>query len=112
MEGGECAHADRLCRGVSSLRHFGFGPSFLGSISAILRMQSAAVLCGPDTNVPLTLITYQPDSTPRRRASSALTCLGERFCMTCCRLAVRADIDPEVKFSGRASHLAFLAKPS
>src|SRR6185312_4260444 len=66
----------------------GFRPSFFGSISAILRMQSAAVSCGPDTNVPLTLIAYQPCSTPRRSASSALTCLGARFCIACFRLAV------------------------
>src|SRR5437763_207386 len=36
-----------------------------------------------------TLVTYeiQPDSTPRRSASSVLTCRGERFCIRYFRLA-------------------------
>ena len=35
-------------------------------ISAILRKHSASEECGPETKVPLTLVEYQPDSTPRR----------------------------------------------
>ena len=91
--------------------HFGFRPSFLGSISAILRMQLASVSCGPDTNVPLTLIAYQPDSTPRRSASSALTCRGERFCITCFRLAVGIQAEICVLKVERPARLAFRAKP-
>jgi hypothetical protein len=30
-----------------------------GSISAILRRQSASEACGPETNVPLTFVLYQ-----------------------------------------------------
>jgi hypothetical protein len=52
-----------------------------GSISAILRRQSASVSCGPDTNVPLTFVLYYPDSTPSRSDSSILTWRGERSCM-------------------------------
>src|ERR1700726_2220422 len=52
-----------------------------GLISAILRRQSASESCGPETNVPLTLVLYQPDTTPSQSASSVLTCRGERFCM-------------------------------
>jgi len=44
-----------------------------GSISAILRRQSASDSCGPDTKVPLTLVEYQPETTPRRKDSSVLT---------------------------------------
>src|ERR1700733_3423623 len=44
-----------------------------GSISAILRRQSASESCGPDTNVPLTLVEYQPETTPSRSDSSVLT---------------------------------------
>jgi hypothetical protein len=44
-----------------------------GLISAILRRQSASVSCGPETNVPLTLVLYQPDTTPSRSDSSVLT---------------------------------------
>ena len=36
-----------------------------GSISKILLRQSASVSCGPDTNVPLTFVLYQPDTTPK-----------------------------------------------
>src|SRR5712672_1376346 len=52
-----------------------------GLISAILRRQSASESCGPETNVPLTLVEYQPDTTPSRTDSSVLTWRGERFCM-------------------------------
>lgn len=44
-----------------------------GLISAILRRQSASESCGPDTNVPLTFVLYQPDTTPSRSDSSVLT---------------------------------------
>jgi hypothetical protein len=44
-----------------------------GLISAILRKQSASEECGPETKVPLTLVEYQPDSTPRRSDSSVMT---------------------------------------
>jgi hypothetical protein len=44
-----------------------------GLISAILRRQSASESCGPETNVPLTLVLYQPDMTPSRSDSSVLT---------------------------------------
>ena len=44
-----------------------------GLISAILRRQSASEECGPETKVPLTLVEYQPDSTPRRSDSSVMT---------------------------------------
>src|SRR5580692_701196 len=44
-----------------------------GSISKILRRQSASELCGPETNVPLTFVEYQPETTPRRSDSSVLT---------------------------------------
>src|SRR5258708_27960583 len=52
-----------------------------GLISAILRRQSASESCGPETNVPLTLVEYQPDTTPSRSDSSVLTWRGERLCM-------------------------------
>jgi len=52
-----------------------------GLISAILRRHSASESCGPETKVPLTLVEYQPDMTPRRSDSSVFTCRGERFCM-------------------------------
>src|SRR6201995_6127042 len=52
-----------------------------GSISAILRRQSASEACGPETNVPLTFVLYQPEATPSRSDSSVLTWRGERFCM-------------------------------
>jgi len=55
-------------------------------ISAILRKHSASEECGPETKVPLTLVEYQPDSTPRRSDSSSLTWPGERFCIWCFRL--------------------------
>jgi hypothetical protein len=57
-----------------------------GSISAILRRQSASESWGPETKVPLTLVEYQPDTTPRRSDSSFLMCRGERFCIGCFRL--------------------------
>ena len=57
-----------------------------GFISAILRRQSASEECGPETKVPLTLVEYQPDSTPRRSDSSVMTCRGERFCIRYFRL--------------------------
>jgi len=63
------------------LLHSPFFRTGFGSISAILRRQSDSVSCGPETKVPLTLVEYQPDSTPRRSASSVLTCRGERFCI-------------------------------
>jgi hypothetical protein len=44
-----------------------------GLISAILRRQSASEACGPETKVPLTLVEYQPDTTPRRSDSSVFT---------------------------------------
>ena len=44
-----------------------------GLISAILRRQSASESCGPETNVPLTFVMYQPDTTPSRSDSSILT---------------------------------------
>jgi hypothetical protein len=44
-----------------------------GLISAILRRQSASESCGPETNVPLTLVLYQPETTPSRSDSSVLT---------------------------------------
>jgi hypothetical protein len=44
-----------------------------GSISAILRRQSASEACGPETNVPLTFVLYQPDTIPSRSDSSDLT---------------------------------------
>jgi hypothetical protein len=44
-----------------------------GLISRILRRQSASEECGPETKVPLTLVEYQPDSTPRRSDSSVMT---------------------------------------
>jgi len=50
-------------------------------ISAILRRQADSESCGPETNVPLTFVLYHPDCTPRRCASSILTCRGERFCI-------------------------------
>jgi len=52
-----------------------------GLISAILRRQSASESWGPETNVPLTLVEYHPDTTPSRSDSSVLTWRGERFCM-------------------------------
>ena len=50
-------------------------------ISAIRCRQSASESCGPETNVPLTFVEYQPDTTPSRSASSVLTWRGERFCI-------------------------------
>ena len=44
-----------------------------GLISAILCRQSASESCGPETNVPLIFVEYQPDETPSRNASSVLT---------------------------------------
>jgi hypothetical protein len=52
-----------------------------GLISAILRRQSASEECGPETNVPLTFVLYQPEVTPSRSASSDLTWRGVRNCM-------------------------------
>src|SRR5258708_20366363 len=52
-----------------------------GLSSAIVRRQSASLSCGPETNVPLTFVLYQPDTTPSRSDSSVLTWRGERFCM-------------------------------
>ena len=52
-----------------AFRSFGGG----GLISAILRRQSASESWGPETNVPLTLVLYQPDTTPSQSASSVLT---------------------------------------
>src|ERR1700731_3750199 len=60
-----------------ALTTFGGG----GLISAILRRQSASESCGPETNVPLTFVLYQPETTPSRSDSSVLTWRGERFCM-------------------------------
>src|SRR5437660_4827466 len=55
---------------------------FLGGlISAIFRRQSASESCGPETNVPLTFVLYQPDTTPSRSDSSVLTWRGESSCM-------------------------------
>lgn len=54
-----------------------------GLISAILRRQSASESWGPETNVPLTFVLYQPDTTPSQSASSVLTWRGKRFCMEC-----------------------------
>src|ERR1700752_856637 len=64
-----------------------------GSISAILRRQSASDSCGPETNVPLTFVLYQPDTTPSRSDSSILTWRGERFCM--CLLSNERPKDSE-----------------
>ena len=74
-----CAPPERATRPSFSayLRFF----TGCGSISAILVRQSASESCGPETNVPLTLVEYQPDTTPRRSDSSVLTWRGERFCM-------------------------------
>jgi hypothetical protein len=44
-----------------------------GFSSAILRRQSASESWGPETNVPLTFVLYQPDTTPSRSDSSVLT---------------------------------------
>jgi hypothetical protein len=44
-----------------------------GLISAILRRQSASESWGPETNVPLIFVLYQPDTTPSQSASSVLT---------------------------------------
>src|SRR5258707_15658649 len=55
-----------------------------GLISAILRRQSASVSCGPETNVPLTFVLYQPDTTPSRSDSSVLTWRGGRIFMEVC----------------------------
>src|ERR1700722_7247268 len=57
-----------------------------GSISAILLRQSASEAWGPETKVPLILVEYQPDTTPRRSDSSVPTFRGERFCMGCFQL--------------------------
>jgi hypothetical protein len=63
-----------------------------GSISAILLRQSASEAWGPETKVPLILVEYQPDTTPRRSDSSVPTFRGERFCMGCFHLCVRNGI--------------------
>src|ERR1700731_1817257 len=52
-----------------------------GLSSAIFERQSSCVVCGPVTKVPLTLVLYQPDTTPRRSDSSVLTWRAERICM-------------------------------
>src|SRR5580704_7313693 len=52
-----------------------------GLSSRILERQSSWVVCGPVTKVPLTLVEYQPDTTPRRSDSSVLTWRAERICM-------------------------------
>src|SRR5258708_18033354 len=52
-----------------------------GLSSAIFARQSCSVECGPVTKVPLTLVLYQPDTTPRRSDSSVLTWRAERICM-------------------------------
>src|SRR5438034_9389318 len=52
--------------------------------------QSASESCGPETNVPLTFVEYQPDTTPSRSDSSVLTWRGERFCIS--RLSVERPI--------------------
>jgi len=44
-----------------------------GLSSRIFDKQSSCVVCGPVTKVPLTLVEYQPDTTPRRSDSSVLT---------------------------------------
>ena len=49
--------------------------------SAIFSLQSSSVACGPVTNVPLILVPYHPDLTPRRADSSGSTCRGKRVCM-------------------------------
>ena len=54
---------------AAPLEPFGGG----GLISAILRRQSASESWGPETNVPLTFVLYQPDTTPSRSDSSVLT---------------------------------------
>jgi hypothetical protein len=59
--------------------HFAF---LTGPLSSpILRTQSASVACGPVTNVPLTFVPYQPDSTPRRVASGVPTCRCRSSCI-------------------------------
>src|ERR1700742_4514326 len=66
-----------------------------GLSSRIFPRQSASVACGPVTKVPLTLVLYQPDSTPRRSDSSVLTWRGDRFCMGCfllCEISVAGNI--------------------
>src|SRR6202035_1074321 len=72
----------------------GFQNFFLaggGLSSAIFDRQSSCVAWGAVTKVPLTLVLYQPDTTPRRSDSSVLTWRGERFCMTVpLRAAVRS----------------------
>src|SRR6185295_13806111 len=86
---------------MNVIRHFSRSETILSSyplffaagglISAILRKQSASEECGPETKVPLTLVEYQPDSTPRRSDSSVMTWRGERFCIRCFRFcAVRS----------------------
>lgn len=69
----------------TTLDFFGGG----GLISAILRRQSASESCGPETNVPLTFVLYQPETTPSLVASSVLTWRGERICMCCFQLGAR-----------------------
>jgi len=71
------------CRRTSSAHDSIFAFRNHGLSSAILRRQSASVSCGPETNVPLTLVLYHPDSTPRRSDSSVLTWRGEKICMGC-----------------------------
>ena len=65
------ASAEPLFHQFSSQVTFLFAGT--GSISAILRRQSASESWGPETKVPLTLVEYQPDTTPRRSDSSVLT---------------------------------------
>jgi hypothetical protein len=73
-----------------------------GLISAILRRQSASESCGPETNVPLTFVLYQPETTPSLVASSVLTWRGERFFI--CRFQLGARLDARVgRFAGAGS---------
>src|SRR3982074_639432 len=44
-----------------------------GLSSAILDRQSSCVVWGPGTKVPLPLVLYHPETTPRRSDSSVLT---------------------------------------
>src|ERR1700754_2082484 len=101
---------------ISSSRTLLHRPFFftgIGSISAILLRQSDSVSCGPETKVPLTLVEYQPDSTPRRSASSVLTCRGERFCIGCFRLDDRDRVERRKGFKscGDSSRSALRTKP-
>src|SRR5665213_2224731 len=52
-----------------------------GLSSRIFDRQSSCVVWGPVTKVPLTLVEYQPETTPRRSDSSVLTWRAERICM-------------------------------